>query len=97
MKVRWTPEAEEDRAQIFEYIAADSPPAAIKMDELFSKTAARLAIHPQYGRAGRIPGTREAVVHKSYCLVYEIEQDTVWVLALVHTARQWPPVATDKN
>ena len=40
----------------------------------------------------RVPGTREVIVHKSYCLVYEIEQDTVWVLALVHTARQWPPV-----
>lgn len=25
-------------------------------------------------------------------LVYEVEQDTVWVLALVHTARLWPPV-----
>lgn len=93
MKVRWTPEAEDDRAQIFDYIAADSPRSAIKMDELFGKAAARLADHPQYGRTGRIPGTREAVVHKSYCLVYEIEQDTVWVLALVHTARQWPPVA----
>lgn len=93
MKVRWTPEAEDDRAQIFDYIAADSPRSAIKMDELFSKAAAQLADHPQYGRTGRITGTREAVVHKSYCLVYEIEQETVWVLALVHTARQWPPLA----
>ncbi len=41
MKVRWTPEAEDDRAQIFDYIAADSPRSAIKMDELFSKAAAR--------------------------------------------------------
>jgi addiction module RelE/StbE family toxin len=93
VKVRWTPEAEDDRAQIFDYIAADSPRSAIKMDELFGKAAARLADHPQYGRTGRIPDTREVVVHKSYCLVYEIGQDTVWVLALVHTARQWPPVA----
>jgi addiction module RelE/StbE family toxin len=92
VNVRWTPEAEDDRAQIFDYIAADSPRSAIRMDELFSKAAARLAVHPQYERIGRIPGTREAVVHKSYCLVYAIEQDTVWVLALVHTARQWPPV-----
>lgn len=93
MKVRWTPEAEDDRAQIFDYIAADSPRAAVKMDELFSKAAARLADHPKLGRTGRIPGTREVIPHKSYCVVYEIEQETVWVLALVHTARQWPPVA----
>ena len=93
MKVRWTPEAEDDRAQIFDYIAADSPRAAVKMDELFSKAAARLADHPKLGRTGRIPGTREVIPHKSYRVVYEIEQKTVWVLALVHTARQWPPVA----
>lgn len=92
MKVRWSPEAEDDRAQIFDYIAADSPRAAVKMDEIFSKAAARLADHPMLGRTGRIPGTREVIPHKSYCLVYEIEQDAVWVLALVHTARQWPPV-----
>lgn len=93
MKVRWTPEAEDDRAQIFDHIAADSPRAAAKMDELFSKAAARLADHPKLGRTGRIPDTREVIPHKSYCVVYEIEQETVWVLALVHTARQWPPVA----
>lgn len=93
MKVRWTPEAQDDRAQIFDYIAADSPRSAVKMDELFSKAAARLADHPEIGRTGRILGTREVIPHKSYCLVYEIEQETVWVLALVHTARQWPPVA----
>ncbi len=93
MKVRWTPEAQDDRAQIFDYIVADSPRSAVKMDELFSKAAARLADHPEIGRTGRILGTREVIPHKSYCLVYEIEQETVWVLALVHTARQWPPVA----
>ena len=93
MKVCWTPEAEDDRSQIFDYIAADSPRSANKIDELFSKAAARLADHPQYGRAGRIPGIREIVAHKSYCLVYEIEQDPVWALALVHTAKQWPLVA----
>ena len=93
MKVRWTPEAEDDRAQIFDYIAADSPRAAVKMDEIFSKATVRLADHPKFGRTGRIPGTREVILHKSYCLVYEIEQETVWVLALVHTARQWPPAA----
>jgi toxin ParE1/3/4 len=93
VKVRWTPEAEDDRTQIFDYIAADSPRAAVKMDELFSKATARLADHPKLGRTGRIPGTREVIPHKSYCLVYEIEQEAVWVLALVHTARQWPPIA----
>jgi addiction module RelE/StbE family toxin len=92
VKVVWTPEAQQDREAIWDYIAVDSPRAAVKMDELFSKAASRLADHPQLGRTGRIPGTRELIPHKSYCMVYAIEQETVWLLALVHTARQWPPV-----
>lgn len=63
------------------------------MDALFSKAATRLAEHPKLGRAGRIPGTRELVVHASYRLVYEMNGDALWLLALVHTARQWPPDA----
>ena len=92
MTVVWTPEAEQDRADIWDYIAADNPVAAVRMDELFSDAAARLAKHPKIGRTGKISGTRELIPHESYRLVYEIDVDTVWVLALVHTARQWPPV-----
>ena len=92
MRVIWTPEAQQDRADVWDYIAHDNPRAAAWMDELFSDAAARLAEHPMLGRAGKIPGTRELIPHENYCLVYELERETVWVLALVHTARQWPPV-----
>jgi toxin ParE1/3/4 len=63
------------------------------VDELFSEAVGRLADHPKLGRVGRISGTRELIAHKHYCVVYEIDQETVWVLAIVHTARQWPPVS----
>ena len=62
------------------------------MDELFSDAASRLAEHAMLGQTGAIPGTRELIPHESYRLVYEISGDTVWILTLVHTARQWPPV-----
>lgn len=90
MKIRWTPEAERDRADIWDYIAADNPSAAERMDHLFSDATARLAEHPRSGTAGKIPGTRELNPHESYRLVYEIEDNvgTLWVLALVHTSRQ---------
>lgn len=90
MKVVWTSEAERDRLDIFDYIAADNPRAAIRIDELFSDAANRLADFPSIGKAGKIPGTRELVSHESYRLVYEVQGDTAWVLALVHTARLWP-------
>jgi plasmid stabilization system protein ParE len=57
--VVWTPEAEQDRADILDYIAAENPGAAVRMDELFSEAAARLAAHPKAGKTGKIPGTRE--------------------------------------
>ena len=92
MKVRWTLQADQDRSDIVTYVAADSPRAAVAMDELFSSAAARLATFPLIGKPGTISGTRELVPHESYRLVYEVAEDTVWILALVHTARQWPPV-----
>ncbi|MBH1829230.1 type II toxin-antitoxin system RelE/ParE family toxin [Stenotrophomonas maltophilia] len=94
MRVLWTPEAEQDRDDIWDTIAADDPLAAAQMDLLFSEAAAKLADFPMLGHAGTIHGTREWIPHESYRLVYEIEnnENIVWVLALVHTARQWPPV-----
>lgn len=90
MIVFWTPEAEQDRSDIMDYIAADNPAAALHMDLLFGEAAARLADHPFMGKPGIIPDTRELIPHPSYRLVYTINQDTIWVLALVHTARLWP-------
>lgn len=92
MRVIWTPEAQLDRADVWDYIAADNPQAAARMDELFSKAAGRLATHPKLGRTGQISDARELIPHESYRLVYEIGAERVWVLALVHTARQWPPL-----
>ncbi|AHK80099.1 translation repressor RelE [Ectothiorhodospira haloalkaliphila] len=43
MIVVWTPEAEQDRADIWDYIAAENPGAAAHMDELFSDAANWLA------------------------------------------------------
>ena len=90
MRVFWSSAAEQDRAEIGDFIAQDKPLAAIRMDELFAQAAARLADHPHLGKAGQIAGTRELIPHESYRMVYEIQGDTVWILALVHTARTWP-------
>jgi addiction module RelE/StbE family toxin len=92
LNVIWTPEAQQDRAEIWDFIAADNLRAAARLDKRFSDAAAKLATHPRIGRPGRVPGTRELIPHRSYRLVYEIEGDTLWVLTLVHTARQWPPL-----
>ncbi len=93
MRVRWTSQAEQDRADILAYIAVDNVRAALAMDELFGSAAARLADFPRLGKSGLVAGTRELTAHESYRLIYEVAEadDTVWVLALIHTARRWPP------
>ena len=95
MKIIWTPQAEQDRDDIWEYIASENPVAAARIDGLFSEAAATLLIHPKVGKPGLIQGTRELVPHESYRLVYEIDGNVIWILTLVHTMRQWPPVKSD--
>jgi addiction module RelE/StbE family toxin len=92
LKVVWTPEAEQDRNDVCDYIATDNPRAAVRMDQLFSDAACKLAEHPKLGRTGKVPGTRELIPHENYRLIYEVDGDKLWILALVHTARQWPAI-----
>jgi len=65
VKVHWTPEALRDRDDIYDYIAADSPSAAERMDTIFRNAADRLVDHPDMGRRGELPGTRELFPHKN--------------------------------
>lgn len=92
MKVLWTPEAQQDRVDIWDYIVTENPSAAVRMDELFSDAAIRLVAHLMLGQQGKVLGTRELIPHENYRLVYQVDRETVWVLALVHAARQWPPI-----
>lgn len=91
MDLFWTPEAIQDRDEIYEYIEADNPAAALALDELLAEKASRLVEHPGLGRSGRIANTRELVAHRNYILIYDLVSDVVRVLRVLHTARQWPP------
>lgn len=55
MIVIWTPEAEQDRADIWDYITADNPVAAVKMDNHFSESAIRLKSSQQWAFPARSP------------------------------------------
>ena len=91
MALVWTPEAIQDRDDIYDHIEADNPAAALALDELFSEKAARLSDHPSLGRLGRVANTRELVTHQNYILVYDLDGHLVRVLRVLHAARQWPP------
>ena len=93
MKVAWTLEARQDRRHIRTYIAKENPAAALMLDALFTKKARNLVNHPAIARPGRVAGTRELVVHRNYILVYDVADDLVRILRLLHARRQWPPIA----
>tara|TARA_B100000242_G_C42858896_1_gene398717 strand:- start:307 stop:597 length:291 start_codon:yes stop_codon:yes gene_type:complete len=91
MELLWTPEAIQDREDIYDYIEADNPAAALALDELLSEQASRLTEHPNLGRLGRVADTRELVAHQNYVLVYDVTREQVRVLRVLHAARHWPP------
>lgn len=47
----------------------------------------KLGTHPGMGKAGRVPGTRELVLHKNYIAIYRMRGDHVEILRLHHVAR----------
>ena len=90
MKLIWSADARNERDDIFEYISADDPIAALTMDELFVERGKNLLEFPHIGRLGLSPDTRELTVHPNYRLVYELVGDDVHILNVVHARRDWP-------
>ena len=91
MKIEWTPTALADRNAIFDYIEADSPRAAVAVDERIEAAVERLVDFPESGRPGRVEGTRELVMTSApYVLPYRILDGTVRILRVLHSARLWP-------
>jgi toxin ParE1/3/4 len=90
MEIRWTRKALENLESIAAYIARDNPQrAASFVGEIKEKTLL-LRQFPALGRAGRLPGTRELVVHENYIIPYRVKDSTVQIIRVHHVARLWP-------
>ncbi len=86
----------EDREAIFDYIEADSPRAAVAVDDRIEAQVDRLIDTPEAGRVGRVAGTRELVLNRTpYIAAYRIDGKVVRILRVLHAARQWPDNFTD--
>nr|WP_047167826.1 type II toxin-antitoxin system mRNA interferase toxin, RelE/StbE family [Sphingomonas sp. Y57] len=88
--IYWTPEAIQDRDDIYDGIEPNNPAAALALDELFEAKSAPLTRHPALGRPGRVSGKRELTVHPNYILVYDVSADRMRILRVLHPRRQWP-------
>jgi toxin ParE1/3/4 len=89
MTIRWTPTAARDLEDVRDYIAQDSVDAAIAPVERILAGIEALSRHPELGRGGRVPGTRELVM-PPYVAVYRVAKSAVEIHSILHSARRWP-------
>ena len=91
MQVKWLRRALRNLEQEAATIAQDSPPAAAALVAEADAATRLLALHPDMGRAGRVPGTRELVLpHFPYIIPYRVRERRVEILRVFHTSRKWP-------
>ncbi len=87
MALKWTRTALRSVDEIAGFIAKDNPTRATSFVLELKEAVTRLQLHPGMGRAGRVPGTRELVLHKNYIAIYRVRGDDVEILRLHHVAQ----------
>jgi toxin ParE1/3/4 len=92
MKVNWTAAARAQLRDIHTYLARSSPRYAIKMVDRLTRRSIQIATFPRSGRV--VPEANDVnvreVLEGPYRIIYHVLDDEVDVIAVVHSARQWP-------
>lgn len=96
MRIRYTPRARFDLAEIHDHIAQGNPQAARSVVSKIRQETESLKLNPLIGRLGRIEGTRELVIDRyPFIVAYAIADTTeIQILAVVHTSRLWAEAIT---
>lgn len=87
MSIKWTKTALRSVDEIAGYISKDNPTRATSFARELQDAVTKLQTHSGMGRAGRVPGTRELVLHKNYIAIYRVRGEDVEILRLHHVAR----------
>ena len=90
MNLIWLPAARRDVDAIIQYIADRNADAAQRLKSQIEACAERLPEHPFLYRPGRVSGTREAVVHPNYILIYRVTAERVEIVNMVHARQEYP-------
>ena len=88
--IRWTEEAATDLVEILDYIEQRNANAAQNLQAAIVQSAENLPLMPYLFRPGRVPGTRELVVHPNYIVVYQVGSDMIDILRILHSRQQYP-------
>ncbi|MGE7989977.1 type II toxin-antitoxin system RelE/ParE family toxin [Pseudomonas sp. NPDC089554] len=90
MRLVWSAMARKDRLRIMTLIEEDNPSAAEALDEAFRDKARHAARFPRLYKPGRCAGTHEIVVAPNYVMIYQVREDEVEILRILHARQQWP-------
>lgn len=93
MNIVWLPRARANRTHAIDYIAKDSPRAALDQLGEIEQQSDMLADHRDIGRVGRRRGTRELVINRTqFILVYRVRVKVkrIEILRLLHGAQKYP-------
>ena len=91
MKLRFTPRATRDVADIAEYLRTHNPSAAIAVRDAILRSLQSLTLFPAIGRSQNVEGVRKLVTPKYRYLVYytvDEEADEIVILTLQHPVRR---------
>jgi toxin ParE1/3/4 len=90
LRLDWRATARADLLAIIDYISDDSPAAAQKLKDDIERKVAALRDRPKLYRAGRVEGTREMPVRRTYVVVYTEDGSGITILRVLHAAQLWP-------
>jgi len=94
MRVTWTQHARLHLTDIRNYIAANSPRYAQRTIDGIMARAKQLTLFPHSGSIVIEYGNPEIreVIEGSYRVIYRVKDEVVEILAVIHGARQLPPL-----
>jgi addiction module RelE/StbE family toxin len=91
VKIKWLQNALFDLEEVEAYIAKDNPTAAISTVLKIINSVGYLSKQSGIGRLGRIPGTKELIIHNTPFIVpYRVKDGEVQILRVYHKSRRWP-------
>lgn len=91
MRIVWTTLASDDLEQIADFLQQKNIFRASELVRRIYDSVSTLRKFPYTGRPGKKSGTRELVTSGlPYIVVYEVFEDRVRVLRILHGAQRWP-------
>ena len=86
----WETDSRSQFKAILNFIGGRDLNAAIRIRLLILERVERLRSFPEIGRPGRVAGTRELIVHPNYVVIYQVKDNAIDILRVLHSRQRYP-------